>query len=300
MKRLSRCARALCAAAGLAAPTVLALAPREAAAQMAHIPNNDWRQADRQDAIAAATTKPGFTFELRFGPYLPDIDKESTFAGKTLPPFDRVFGLDCSGQPAKQTGVSHRLYFGLEADYLPIRIPYIGGLGIGAGWGFTRFSNQAAFSGKTPSGVYCSAETTSLTIMPMHGSIVLRVDELMRRTRIPIVPYGKIGAGVAFWRAADDSGTEQICGSSTSSHKCKTGETPFAYGAGFTPSLHLAVGGMLSLNFLEPRSTARLNESAGLSHVYAFGEFFSDGITFGSNVLKVGTTSWVAGLAVDL
>jgi len=287
-------ARGLVAIAALAASW---LAAPSASAQMAHIPENDWRQEDRHDALAAQSQRPGFAFEIRFGPYMPRIDSAFTGAGAPTP-FADVFGLDCSQSPAKKGSVSQRLVFGLEADVLPLRIPYVGAIGIGLGWSFTRFGNQAAFSDRSR-GVFCSAETTSLTIMPMHASVVLRIDELMRRTRIPIVPYAKIGPSFSFWRATGDSGTERICGSAADPHKCTGDETPVAVGAGWTPGMHFAVGGMISLNFIDPRSTARLSETSGIGHVYVFGEFYSDAVAFGQKVLHVGTTSGVAGLAAD-
>jgi hypothetical protein len=299
-------------AAAASAACWLATAP--ASAQMAHIPANDWRQPDRTDALLAASEKKNFTFEIRFGPYLPNVDGESglqgtvskTTAAVAKTPFKDVFGLDCSAQPATAGTVSPRLYFGLEVDYHPVRIPYVGSVGLGVGWGYTRFNNQAAFTNRTK-GILCSDQVTSLTIMPMHTSIVLRVDELMRRKNIPIVPYGKFGVGLTYWRASSDSGTEtyKACGTTANPVACTGTATPAAdavarSGVGLTPSLHFAAGGMLSLNFLDPRSTARLDESAGIGRIYAFGEYYSDATVLSSSVMHVGNAGWVAGLAVDM
>lgn len=276
----------------------ISIAASPALAQMAHIPQNDWRQSDRHDVLQGKAEKPAFAFELRFGPYLPNIDKE--FNGKT--PFADVFGVDCDAAAANTPSVSPRLYFGVEIDALPVRIPFVGMFGIGAGWGFTQFTNNALFVSEPKKGGKwnCSKQTTSLMVMPMHASLVLRIDELMRRTGIPIVPYGKAGAGFAFWRVSSEAGTEQ-CGPSSTSASGKVACSEDRSGLGWYPSLHFALGGMLALNFLEPRAAARLDETTGVRHAYLFGEWYSDTIALSpSKTMQVGASSWVAGLAIDL
>jgi hypothetical protein len=290
----------------LAAATLslgLTLTARPAAAQMAHIPQNDWRQPDRHDVLLAQSSKPAFAFEVRLGPYLPNVDGEFN-GGKS--PFTDVFGTDCD-TPVSTTSkpsVKQRVYFGLEFDALPLRIPYVGMFGLGVGWGYTQFSNRALFSDKSKAAKAgslpnCSQETTSLMIMPMHASLVLRVDELMRRTGIPIVPYGKAGVGFSFWRASTDAGTEH-CSSTSSNAAAAAACTTDHSGMGWSPSLHFALGGMLALNFIDPRASARLDETTGVHHAYLFGEWYSDTISLSSKTLRVGASSWVAGLAVDL
>lgn len=301
MKRSSRlpgCFRWIAlAATGLA----VTLAGSPARAQMAHLPDNDWRQSDRHDTLARNAKRSNVYVELRFGPYLPSV---ASSGEKGSNAFNNIFGRDCeatesSGAPK----AGPRFYFGAEVDWLPLRIPYVGGFGFGLGWGFTRFGAKAPFADPAAAGgASCSEQTTSLTIMPMHASLVLRVDELMRRTGIPIVPYGKAGVGLTWWRAGTTGGTEHLCKDAQGDYRpCASGATPDVTGVGLTPSLHLAAGGMLSLNFLEPRTSASLAESTGIGRVYVFGEFFSDSIRFTpSKSMNVGTTGWVAGLAVDL
>jgi hypothetical protein len=271
-------------AAAIAASFPL-LTARTAGAQDSHIPSTNWRQSDRVGAGVQYGSPQYFTFEVRFGAYKPEIDKQ--FASSSAPPYQATFG------------DSLRFYFGLELDVLPLRIPYVGAIGPGIGWGFTRSSAPAPFSDvKAPKSCavdnnpeYCSAETTSLTIMPMHASAVLRIDELMRRTNIPVVPYGKIGFALAYWRASNDLGTEQ--------YTKKNGEV--VDGIGLSLGMHFAVGGMLSLNFIDPRSAARLDEATGVNHIYLFGEWMRTKFDIGSRTqMNVGTSTWVVGLAVDL
>jgi hypothetical protein len=281
------------------AATALAAAP--ALAQVAHVDDNDWRQTDRHDALLNAAVPPKFAVEVRFGPYLPDVDGE--FGGKSTP-FNTVFGNDCSGGANTKPvagSVKAAFYFGTEFDYLPLRIPYVGAVGPGIGWGYTSFSNNAVFANvaSNPSMGLCSSQSTTLTIMPMHGSVVLRADELMRRTGIPLVPYGKFGFGLAWWRASTDSGTETC--SPTSSNPAAAAACPKAVnGTGLTPSLHFAVGLSLSLNFIDSGASARLSETTGVKHAYVFGEVWSDKLTLATDVMHVGATTWVLGLAADM
>lgn len=281
MKRSSK-ARLQAVALAAAAGAVAWMAPSRAHAQMVHVPGSDWRQADRRDAILANAKAQRWMFELRFGPYSPAVD--SAFNGAT--PFADIFGLDCStGIPTPSKKVAPRFYVGVEANYLPVRIPYVGGLGVGAGWGFTSFSNTAQYAA---SGTGCSPETTNLTIMPMYGVAVLRVDELMRRSGLPIVPYGKLGVGLGFWRASTNAGLETW-----------KGHTPTVNGMGLSPSLHFALGGAFALNFLEPRSSARLEQSGGIGHAYLFGEWMNNQISLSTKSMVVGTSTFVGGLAAD-
>jgi hypothetical protein len=295
---MNRTSTALLAAVASAA-SLLAVAP--ARAQMTHVPDSDWRQGDRHDALIRAAAAPTFMLELRFGPYLPGID---AYVPGGATPFKDVFGLQCGASPPTVGSVTPRVLVGAEIDYLPLRIPYVGAIGPGVGWSFTSFSNNAQFTNLTGStGTNtngCSPESTTLTIMPMHASFVLRADELMRRTGVPIVPYGKVGVGVAWWRASTDTGTETICGTKTAPAACTTSNaTVIGNGDGLTPSVHFAVGAMLALNFLEPQASARLDASTGVHHAYVFGEYYNDQLTLNPNVLHVGVSSFTGGIAVD-
>jgi hypothetical protein len=311
---MSQAPRSVRFAFAIAATSAAVLAAPAARAQMMHVPDGDWRRVDRHDALIAAAKPPLFYVEVRFGPYMPDIDNDPKFAN--LPaasrPYAATFGTQCAAGTSGSCGAgqtSPLFYFGVELDAVPVRIPYVGGLGIGVGWGYTHVSALANFtvnaSNPTQAGGP-SGETTALTIMPMHGSIVLRADELMRRTGIPIVPYGKVGVGLAYWQASNDLGTEAYNPCEVRTTKaalpaaCSSANPPSTVnGAGLTPSLHLAVGGMLSLNFIEPQASARLDETTGVHHAFLFGEYYNDNTVFATNVMRVGTSSFVAGLAAD-
>ncbi len=260
--------------------------------------DDSWRRPDRPPA---KPHDPLFDIELRFGPYWPDVDggfsgtppdcaNASTVAGAAVTntcPYYKTFG----SKP--------NFYFGLEFDFTPLRIPYIGAFGPGFGWGWTSASAPAvvAATGKP------STETTSLTIMPMHLSAVLRADELMRRTGIPIVPYVKIGPGVGVWTASNSLGTS-VVGTTTAGKPCSQ-STPDAQGCvqgkGVTWGLNLALGAAFSMNFLDPAAASLLEHGSDVAHVYLFGEWMNAMLTgFGApKEMHVGTSTIVVGLSAD-
>lgn len=256
--------------ASLAVGAVTAILASAAPARaQARIGSTDWRRLDRSESLDKTGSPQQFTFELRFGQYFPEVDSKPGLGidrfGKK--PYNAVFG------------DNDQFYFGVELDYLPFRIPYVGALGPGFGWGYTHTSEIASLSSKPGEE---SGTTTAFTIMPMHLSAVVRFDELMRRTGVPFVPYAKLGLGLGIWTASP---------------------VPTDYsGTGATWGMHYAVGGMLALNFLEPRSAARLDETTGVNHAYLFGEFMRADLNgLGSTpTFYLGSTSWVVGLAVDL
>lgn len=265
--------------AGLGLAAVMA-AP-EAHATNPAVPDNNWRQEDRP---SKEHRRPMFAAEVRFAPYWPQVDDEfDTDKG----PYNKVFG----DKP--------KFYFGLEFDYLPLRIPYVGMIGPGFGWGWTRSSAKAKIKGTNKD----SSENTSLTVMPMHLSVVARFDELMHRTGIPIVPYGKFGVGLAPWSAATSKGVS-VYGNTAPDTPCGTKDVDkptCTVGEGSTWGLHLALGAMFSLNWLDPRSSGLLYEDTDIAHIYVFGEWM-DAILNGlgsDTALHVGTSTVVVGLAGD-
>lgn len=235
------------------------------AAAQTSVETRDYRRADRP----SFASPQNFAFELRFGPYVPEIDEEFP-ASK---PYERVFG----------TGKG--FHFGFEIDWQALRIPYFGTLGPGVGWSYSRRSANAKLS----SSGLDSAESTSLTIMPMHLSAVLRVDVLAREIGIPIVPYGKAGLGMGLWTTATESGTSERDG---------------VLGRGKSFGTHVAGGGMFLLDIIDPASALAFDEEIGVNNSYIFFEWQwanLDGLSFISKdpQMHVGTSNWVLGLALE-
>lgn len=261
MSRISRLAAA--ALLGCAAW----LATGAAAAQSSSMSRfqGDWRRANRDKPDDALFTPGRFTFEVGFGPYYPQIDDE--FGGAATPYAD-VFN------------TNPQFYVGLELDWLPFRIPYLGVLGPGLGWGYT----WASATAKVADTGADSAQETSLWIMPMHASAVLRVDVLMREAGVPFVPFAKVGFGMGLWSAGRGEDTSEVDGTT---------------GKGSSFGTHLALGGMFSLSWLDRRSTGSLNDSTGIERLYIYGEWMNASLGSGDQ-MRVGTSTWVLGLAGDL
>lgn len=230
-----------------------------------------------------------FTFETRFGAYYPEIDEE--FGGP--------------GPYAEYFGSSAQFYFGLELDWTPIRIPYIGRLGPAFGWGFTTMNAQAKIepttveptTDETEDGESAAGPSTTISIHAMHVSAVLRIDEISRRTVLPIVPYGKFGLGFGAWSSSTSTGTSQV-GSDCDA----AAPTSCFKGEGLSIGPHIAVGGMLGLNWLDPRSGAMARETTGIDQAYLFGEWMWANLDSGVGKpgMHIGTSSWVVGIALDL
>lgn len=226
----------------------------------------DYRRLDRN----LPESPQRYAFELRLGPYKPQIDEEFGGAQK---PFESTFG---NGKG---------FYIGAEFDWQALRIPYVGTLGPGFSWGYTSRSANAKISGTTKD----SAEETTLTIMPMYLVGVLRIDTLARNAKIPLVPYGKFGLGMGLWSASTDQGVSE-----------RDGVT----GRGRSWGTHAALGGMLQLDFLEPDIALSFDDELGVNNSYIYFEWMWSNLDGLSAIeskpqMHVGTSGWITGLALE-
>lgn len=257
----------------MAGAIVVAALPAEA--QSRRIRNTNWRQRDRGSGRYQGTPQH-FAFELRFGPYYPAIDDEFGGSG----PYSRYFG------------DAGRFYFGLEFDWQAVRIPWVGTLGPGFGLGYTSATAKAFGEGALDTATTKDDERkgeTSLMIAPMHVSAVIRADELFRRTGFPFVPYAKLGIGAGLWWV--NAGEEQA-------KVVKNGEE--FLGRGISYGVHWALGGMLALDFLGRREMSALDQETGVNHIYLFGEWMNQSLGLGSSQMRVGTSTFVGGLAFEM
>ena len=239
----------------------------------------DWRRrARRGDRRESETFRfvdvEHFVAELRFGPYSPEVDEE--FEGKALtdsegnavdtPPFEDYYG----DKPF--------FYFGLELDWLPLYVPYVGSVGAGLGWGYTSRSGNTRLASDHDTE---AASETTITIMPMHTSAVVRIDGPLREFGFPVVPYAKLGLGFGLWSVSGTDGTAEVDG-------------VVAEGTSLGP--HIALGGAVALNALDRSQAVSLREESGIRYAYAFGEWMYDNL---DSDLHVGTSTAVFGLALD-
>lgn len=205
-------------------------------------------------------------FEARFGPYRPHVDDDLPGA-----PYEQIFGNDTRWQG------------GAELDWQALRIPRLLSFGPGFGLAYTQSNAKAPLA----TGDGLSAQNTSLAILPMHLVGVLRFDALADRTVIPLAPYAKLGFGYAWWWSGIGQKTARVNGE-------------VARGASY--GYALALGCLLRLDPLDPTTAATADSSLGINHSGLFIEWFKSNLNgFGSSkTMEVGTSTWVAGLTLEI
>jgi hypothetical protein len=205
-------------------------------------------------------------FELRFGPYKPQVD-------------DGV-----AGTPFRDTfGGSNRFMLGIEVDWQALRIPKVLSFGPGFGWGYTRFGADALLANGSGDR---SEQRTSLSIMPFYAVGVLRVDALAQQTPIPLAGYVKAGYGMALWWAGDGDGAAH-------SDEGKVGRD-------ISTGPQFALGGMLLLDVLDPTSAVELDNATGVNNTYFFLEWYVSKLGESGDQMRVGTNTWMLGLALEI
>jgi len=229
------------------------------------------RNVDEFGAYGPNTTRDGSpqigAVEARFGAYNPRVDK-------SVP----------NGTPYADTfGTKTRYMVGLEGDWQVLRIPHLGTLGPGLGWGYTRASGLARLTSDPET---ISGEQTSLTIMPIYLVAVLRADVFAREYGIPLVPYAKLGMGTALWWSSDGGDQAYADG---------------VKGSGISFGPQYALGGMFLLDILDQQTARDADVSLGINNSYIFGEWYGSELdAFGSNKrLNAGANTWVVGLAIE-
>jgi hypothetical protein len=208
-----------------------------------------------------------FAFELRFGPYLPNVDDE--FSNAT--PFEDTFGND------------NRYLLGLEVDWQMLRIPMFGTFGPGFGWGYTSISERAQLT----DGTGFADQETSLTLMPLYVVGVLRVDVIPRETKVPLVPYVKLGLGACPWWVGDGEQTAR--------------DDQGMIGRDISYGYQYALGAMLLLDFFDRGAALEIDNTVGVNNSYFFIEWYVSNLDgFGGNEMQVGTNTWMLGLALEI
>lgn len=229
-----------------------------------------------------------FLFELRGGPYYPDIDGE--FAGRATP-FADMFG------------TYDRLLLSAEFDWQFLRVNPVGSLGLAIGAGYTLFGAVAPIT-QTPMPAPSSwnrpsdGQETTLHVVPGWVGGVIRVDVLARRTVVPLVPYVKFGAGFALWWSTVGDNLSRR--SSATSPGVRPGDTDLGQAAtGLSLGTHLAVGLMLRLDFLERNAQQRWDAVMGVNHSYLFAEYTRADVGTGGTQMQLSSQTWNAGLAFE-
>lgn len=205
--------------------------------------------------------------ELRFGPYLPEIDSE--FPGAEKPPYQSYFGDNAN------------VMFQLEVDYQFTHVFGSAAVGVQAGY-FTKSGAAKNLAGEE------SGDSTRLLIVPLAVQLVYRMDEAALRLGIPLVPYVKAGLSYSMWRITDANGDTA---------RSETGQA----GKGGTPGWQAAAGIALLLDFIDPASARALDAETGVNHTYVFGEvarYEASGLG-SKKKLHLGDSTWVVGLMFE-
>ncbi len=212
-------------------------------------------------------SRKSVAIELRGGPYRPAIDDEPGLGRR---PYGDAFG----DRP--------RLFLGAEVDWQALRIPHVGTLGPGLGAGRVSMSGRVRTRTGRPAG-----EEFTLEIHPIYVAAVLRADALWQERHIPLVPYAKLGLGMARWRVSDEAGTRVERGVSAK---------------GTTFGTHFAVGLAFAVDALDEGASRNLHQAIGLVGTYVFAEHYWLNLNgLGQErALRPGTSSWAFGVAFEL
>jgi hypothetical protein len=214
-----------------------------------------------------------FAFELRFGPYRPDVDSEfQTSSGQQLrTPYQDFFG--SGSKLLTQIEFDYELYHGY------------GTAAVGLGVGYFQVSGSSPLA--NGSGLL-SGDKSTLKVVPVSLSAVYRFDYFLEQRNFPLVPYAKLGLDWAYWQITD--GNDEIA-------QDPTGGT----GRGGTLGWHVAGGVALVLDMFDPSAAHDFDADLGVNHTAIVFEFLHSDISgLGeSGRLHVGDTTWSLGLLLE-
>ncbi len=213
-----------------------------------------------------------FAFEIKFGPYRPDVDSEFDHGGKDVrTPYKDYFG-----------GGRH-LLSQMEFDWQVFR--RFGTFALGVGVGYFSVSGNAPVGTGTglPSG-----DQSTLKVVPFSLSGVYRFDYFLMTRDFPIVPYGKLGVDYAYWSNTDGNG--EIATDGMGGHA-----------RGGTRGWHAAAGLELILDVFDPEAARDFDADLGVNHTaITFEVSHADLSGLGrANQLHLGDTTWSLGVLME-
>jgi len=239
-----------------------ALAPRAARAEIS------LESGGEGDSVHHRYRSPQrFAFELRFGPYRPDVDSE--FSNRA--PYQEFFG---SGSKLFTQGE-----FDIEVFHR------MGTAAIGIGLGYFSASGPSPLADGTGN---LSGDTSTLKVVPLSVSGVYRFDYFLENRGFPLVPYGKLGLDYAYWQITDGNGRIAKDG---------FGGT----GRGGTAGWHVGAGLALVLDFFDSEAARDFDADLGVNHtalVFEYTHADISGLGLGDR-LHVGDTTWSLGLLLQ-
>jgi hypothetical protein len=218
------------------------------------------------EAVHNYKSSQNFAFELKFGPYRPNVDSE--FDGNSTP-YTTYFGPD------------RHLLTQIEVDWQIWR--RFGTLGVGAGIGYFSVSVNAPDAVGTITG-----DRSTMKVVPLSLSAVYRFDYFLQQRNFPFVPYGKLGLDWAYWRITD--GNDELAHDSI-------GGT----GQGGTLGWHGTAGVAFMLDWLDPEASRDFDTELGVNHTAIMFEYTHADISGLGQAgrMHVGDTTWALGLLFE-
>jgi hypothetical protein len=225
-----------------------------------------------------------FLVELKFGPYLPNVD--TRWEGSGFGPYATIYGRTDEngvtiGEPKK--GVFSVVSFEWQFYHAA------GPLSIGTTFGWFRDKADALIAEPVMDGetTRSSADKTVFNVVPLTLLLGYRFELLADRFRVPLVPYARGGVAYGFW--VEKKGGQLA--TNNAGAKSRGGSW------GWQANLGL----MLRLDFIERAAAVDLDRLTGINHTYIFGEWqFSHLNGFGTGkAMSVGDDTFLIGLAVE-
>lgn len=202
--------------------------------------------------------------EVKFGPYLPDIDGEGGVnAYSALFENDEMF----------MTRVEYDYQFWKEYGSLAVAIEI----------GYAQVTGNGFATGS----LNRTSDETTLHIMPFTLALAYHFDVGAVRYDVPLVPYVKLGIDYYIWWITDGLG--DTASFAVESQQTQS-EVPVRDGAGDTWGWHVAVGVKILLDVLSPSTAQAFDVEVGVNNSYLFVELlYADVSDFGSD------SSWQLG-----
>lgn len=226
------------AAAALAIAAVASAAPAEA----------QYTYSDAYDR--SAESPETFAFEIRVGGYRPDGSNG----------FDEAFEENFGDEIGPMVG--------LELDFLPLRIPYVGMVGAGLRFDWAKYTGKA----RALTGMGNVDQEQEFRVFGLPVLAVLRVDVLARELGVPVIVTGKLGLHTVFTTIDNGSRREH---------------------SGVALGLSWAAQVALELDFINPRRAKTLDNEWGINHTALLFELFGNTAGVGGSNL-----AWTFGLGM--
>lgn len=251
------------------------------------------RQADPAAQAGPAKkekwVRPGspqrFAFEVKFGPYIPDVDRNHT--GDGFGPYSSIFGetnsmgeaIDDPRKGLFSAGAFEWQFYYLAGSFL-----------LGTQVGFFRDKAQAIVADppEDADSIRSTADEVTFSVLPVSFLLGYRFSMLADRWNVPIVPYFKGGLAYGFWWSRD--GSRNIS-------RNPDGEK----GRGGSWGWQINPGVMIRLDWIDRAAAKAMDNQAGVNHVSLFAEWQLTRLdNFGSDrAMSVGDSTYLIGLAIE-